>query len=229
MAKHGKLIDSSPMYGRSEQVIGDLTTELGIADNFFYATKVWTTGRQSGIDQMESSMKKMRRQTIDLMQVHNLLDWETHLETLRQWKKEGKIRYIGVTHYLASAHPQLEQLVKSEDIDFIQVNYSIRVRNAEKSLLDAALDNGVAVIVNQPFEEGAVFGAVRGKTLPPWASDYGISSWAQFFLKYILSHPAVTCVIPGTSDPKNLLDNLGAGVGPLPDEETRMRMADLIG
>ncbi len=222
--KGGKVIDSSPMYGRSEQVIGELTTEVGLADQFFYATKVWTSGRQAGIDQMENSMRKMRRQQMDLMQIHNLVDWQTHLKTLHAWKTEGKIRYIGLTHYTDSAHAQLEQIIKSESIDFVQFNYSIRDRNAERSLLHTAQDRGVAVLINEPFEGGSLFKAVKGQSLPEWATDYDIRSWGQFFLKYILSHPAVTCVIPGTSDPKHLLDNMQAGYGKLPDSKGREQM-----
>lgn len=224
----GKLIDASPMYGRAEQVIGDLTTELKLNEQFFFATKVWTTGKQEGIDQMNASLQKMKRKKIDLMQVHNLQDWETHLKTLKDWKSAGKIRYIGITHYTDAAHTRLEQIVKSEDIDFVQFNYSIRSRNAEKSLLKAAKDKGVAVIINEPFEQGALFRAVKGKELPAWAGDYDIKSWAQFFLKYIVSNDAVTCVIPGTSDVKHLVDNLGAGEGRLPDEAGRKKMREWI-
>ncbi|WP_353720526.1 aldo/keto reductase [Dyadobacter sp. 676] len=222
----GKVIDASPMYGRAEQVIGDLTAELKLNDRFFFATKVWTTGKQEGIDQMNASLRKLKRQTIDLMQVHNLQDWETHLKTLKDWKAAGKIRYTGITHYTDAAHSKLEQIVKSENVDFVQFNYSIRSRNAEKSLLKAAKDKGVAVIINEPFEQGALFRAVKGKELPAWAGDYDIRSWAQFFLKYIISHDAVTCVIPGTSDVKHLVDNLGAGEGRLPDEAGRKKMRD---
>lgn len=222
--KGGQLIDTSPMYGTAEKVIGDLTTELGIADRFFYATKVWTSGRQSGIEQMNASMRKMQRSTMDLMQIHNLLDWQTHLKTLKEWKDKGKVRYIGVTHYTVSSHERIERIVKSEDIDFVQFNYSIRTRHAEQSLLKAAQDHGVAVIINQPYEGGALFKRVKNKELPNWASDYDINSWGQFFLKYILSHPAVTCVIPGTSDPGHLVDNMGAGYGKLPDDQTREKM-----
>ncbi len=222
--KGGQLIDTSPMYGTAEKVIGDLTTELGIADRFFYATKVWTSGRQSGIEQMNASMRKMQRSTMDLMQIHNLLDWQTHLKTLKEWKDKGKVRYIGVTHYTVSSHERLERIVKSKDIDFVQFNYSILTRHAEQSLLKAAQDHGVAVIINQPYEGGALFKRVKNKELPNWASDYDINSWGQFFLKYILSHPAVTCVIPGTSDPGHLVDNMGAGYGKLPDDQTREKM-----
>lgn len=222
----GEVIDSSPMYGSSEQVVGDLTTELNIADQFFYATKVWTRGRQSGINQMEASMQKMRRETMDLMQVHNLLDWQTHLETLQSWKQEGRIRYTGITHHTVSEHSRLEEIARTRDIDFIQVNYSIRTRHAEQSLLDTARANDVAVIINEPYEGGSLFQAVGDRELPGWAADYDISSWGQFFLKYILSHPAVTCVIPGTSDPEHLVDNMGAGYGRLPDEAGRQMMVE---
>ena len=222
----GEVIDSSPMYGNAERVIGELTTELGLADHFFYATKVWTSGHQAGIDQMNASMRKMERQTMDLMQVHNLLDWQTHLKTLKKWKEQGKIRYIGITHYTVSSHDRLEEIVQTEDIDFVQVNYSIQTRHAEKSLLKAAQDNGVAVIINQPYEGGSLFNKVKNKQLPDWAAYYDINNWAQFFLKYILSHPAVTCVIPGTSNPEHLEENVGAAYGRLPDEDARQKMAD---
>lgn len=226
--KGGRTIDSSPMYGRSEQVIGELTTDLKLADNFFYATKVWTRGRQAGIEQMEDSMRKMRRRTMDLMQVHNLVDWQTHWQTLKRWKAEGKIRYTGITHYTDAAHPQLEEIIKAEKPDFVQFNYSIRNRHAEQRLLPAAQANGTAVIINQPFESGALFNAVAGKKLPDWAREYEIQNWAQFFLKYLLAHPAVTCVIPGTSDPLHLLENVGAGYGRQPDENTRKKMAQYM-
>ena len=220
----GKVIDSSPMYGNAEEVVGDLTVDIGHPDHFFYATKVWTRGRESGINQMNASMRKMRRETMDLIQVHNLVDWQTHLATLDEWKKEGKIRYKGVTHYTDASHDDLEEIIRGRDIDFVQFNYSIRERNAEKSLLDAAMDNDVAVLINQPYGGGSLFQAVSGKALPGWASEYDISSWGQFFLKYILSHPAVTCVIPGTSDPEHLVDNMGAGYGKMPDEKARKEM-----
>ncbi len=225
----GRVIDASPMYGRSEKVIGDLTTELRVNDRVFLATKVWTTGRQAGIDQMKDSISKMGRTKIDLMQVHNLQDYQTHLRTLKDWKEQGRIRYIGVTHYVDSAHARLEQIVKSKLVDFVQFNYSIGSRHAEGSLLKAARDHGVAVLINEPFEQGALFRVVKGKALPPWAAEIGIASWAQFFLKYILGDPAVTCVIPGTSDVKHLIDNMGAGMGPLPDQATRKKMLNWMG
>ena len=224
----GKVIDASPMYGRAEQVIGDLTQTLKINDKFFLATKVWTTGKQQGIDQMNDSLRKMGRKKLDLMQIHNLQDWQTHLKTLKDWKEQGKVKYIGITHYTDSAHARLEQIVKSKEVDFVQFNYSIRSRNAEKSLLSAAKDNNVAVIINEPFEQGALFRATKGKELPAFAADYDIKSWAQYFLKYIVSHDAVTCAIPGTSDVKHLVDNLGAGLGKMPDAVGRKKMLDWI-
>jgi len=227
-AKGGKTIDSSPMYARSEEVIGDLTSETKLSSKFFYATKVWTHGKQDGIEQMNASFRKMRRSRMDLMQVHNLVDWKTHLETLHTWKEEDKVRYIGVTHYTDAAHEDLERVVKSQHLDFVQFNYSIRNRHAEQRLLNTARDNGTAVIINQPFESGSLFELVHGKPLPQWAAELEIRNWAQFFLKYILSHPAVTCVIPGTSDPVHILENMEAAYGRLPDERTRKKMADHV-
>lgn len=224
----GKVIDSSPMYGKSEEVIGILTSEMKNADEFFYATKVWTSGEQAGIKQMQNSMERMKRKKIDLMQIHNIVDWKTHIKTMRKWKEEGKIKYIGITHYQESMHDDLEEIIKSEKLDFVQFNYSIRVRNAERSLLNTALDKGVAVIINEPFDKASLFKLTKGKQLPGWASDYDINSWAQFFLKYIISHPAVTCVIPGTSNPKHVVDNMQAGYGKMPDENVRKKMVSLL-
>jgi len=220
----GRLIDTSPMYGRAQETIGDLTVEAGIEDRLFYATKVWINGAQNGINQMDESLSEMKRKKIDLMQVHNLVDWKIHLETLRQWKSEGKIRYIGITHYSSMYHDQLEKVIREEKIDFVQFNYSIRQRNAEKNLLQTAMEKGVAVIINEPLEKGSLFKLVKGKSLPPWSAEYDIRSWAQFFLKYIIAHPAVTCVIPATSNPANLVDNMSAGHGCLPDEDLKKRM-----
>lgn len=222
----GKVIDSSPMYGRSEAVIGDLTTALNKSNDYFYATKVWTTGKKEGISQMESSMQKMKRKSIDLMQVHNLVDWQTHLQTLKEWKEAGRVRYIGITHYVDSAHDELEKIIKSAKPDFVQFNYSIRGRHAEKRLLGAARDNGIAVIINQPFESGSLFNAVQGKQLAAWASEMQIENWAQYFLKFLLSHPAVNCVIPGTSDPVHIVQNMQAAYGRLPDEKERKKMVE---
>ncbi len=212
------MIDSSPMYGRSESVIGDLTSGMGTDAKFFYATKVWTTGEKEGVRQMEESFVKMRRTTMDLMQIHNLVDWRTHLKTLRRWKEEGRIRYIGITHYQNSAHEELERITRSEQLDFVQCNYSLRERNAEQRLLPAALDRGVAMIVNEPFEKGALFSAVRGTPVPPWAVELGITTWSAFFLQYIIAHPAVTCVIPATADERHMTENIAAMIMPSDQE-----------
>jgi aryl-alcohol dehydrogenase-like predicted oxidoreductase len=222
----GRVVDSSPMYGSSESVTGQLAAELGLREKLFVATKVWTSGREAGIRQMQDSMKKLRVERLDLMQVHNLVDAHTHLATLREWKRSGKVRYVGVTHYHAGAHAELEQFMRPSDIDFVQVNYSLAEPEAGQRLLRAATDTRTAVIVNRPFAEGAMFGRVKGKALPEWAKEVGCASWAQFFLKWILAHPAVTCVIPGTRNPKHVADNLGAAAGALPGEAMRRRMSD---
>ncbi|MGB5079335.1 MAG: aldo/keto reductase [Burkholderiales bacterium] len=221
----GRVVDSSPMYGSSESVAGQLAAELGLTAKLFVATKVWTSGREAGIRQMEDSMRKLRVERLDLMQVHNLLDVRAHLETLREWKRAGRVRYLGVTHYHAGAHADLERVIAPGDLDFVQVNYSLAEPEAERRLLAAAAESRTAVIVNRPFAEGGMFRRVKGKPLPDWARDIGCASWAQFFLKWILAHPAVTCAIPGTRDPKHAADNLGAASGPLPDAATRRRMA----
>jgi len=225
-ARGGRVVDSSPMYGSSEAVTGRLAAELGLEGRLFVATKVWTSGRQAGIRQMEDSMRKLRVERLDLMQVHNLVDVQTHLATLREWKAAGRIRYLGVTHYHAGAHDDLERLIEGGGIDFVQVNYSLAEPEADRRLLRAAATTATAVIVNRPFAEGAMFGRVRGKALPEWAREAGCASWAQYFLKWILGHPAVTCVIPGTRDPKHVADNLGALAGPPPDAPLRRRMAE---
>lgn len=224
----GEVMDSSPMYGTSEKVVGDLSSELGILDQLFMATKVWTSGEKAGITQMKDSMQKMRRQPMDLMQVHNLLDFETHIKTLQKWKAEGEIRYIGITHYVDSRHDEMAALLKKYPLDFIQINYSIQSRNAEKRLFPTAKDLGVAVLVNRPYEGGQLFRKIKNTTLPAWAKDYDIDSWGQYFLKFILSHPAITCVIPGTSKLKHLRDNMGAGLGRLPDEKGREKLAAFL-
>jgi aryl-alcohol dehydrogenase-like predicted oxidoreductase len=224
----GKLIDSSPMYGRSEGVVGDLLAKMGARDKAFLATKVWTWGRDQGIGQMEQSMTRFKTDTIDLMQIHNLVDWRTHLKTLRAWKEQKRFRYIGITHYTDAALNDLMEVMRSEPVDFVQMAYSIRVRNAEERLLPLAADKGIAVIVNRPYEGGGAFRSVRGEPLPEWAAEFGIASWGQFFLKYILSNPAVTCVIPGTGKVKYAVDNLGAGHGRLPDAATRAKMIEVM-
>lgn len=226
VTKGASVVDSSPMYGSSEMVLGDLSAELKIRNRLFLATKVWTSGRQAGIDQMNQSLSKMKTSQMDLMQIHNLVDAQTHSKTLREWKEQGKIRYWGFTHYLASAYPQLIRLIKSEKPDFIQFNYNIASREAEQELLPMAQEKGIGVIINRPFEEGALFSQVRGKKLPAWAADYNIKSWGQFFLKFIVSHPAVTCVIPGTSKVSHLADNLEAAFAPLPEGDQRKKMIE---
>ena len=221
----GRMIDSSPMYGRAESVAGDLVAELGLRERLFVATKVWTRGREAGIREMETSFRRLRVTTMDLLQVHNLLDVDVHTRTLRDWKAQGRVRYLGITHYTASAHADVERQLEREKYDFLQINYSLGERDAEKRLLPWCAQHGVAVIANRPFAEGAMFRRVRGKPLPPWAAELGIASWAQYFLKWIVAHPAVTCAIPGTGKPEHVADNVAAGFGALPDEAQRAKMA----
>lgn len=223
----GSVIDSSPMYGRSEAVVGDLLAAMGARDKAYLATKVWTHGAAAGITQMQTSITRMRSGVMDLMQIHNLVDWRTHLKTLRQWKEEGRIRAIGITHYTVSGLDELAAVIRAEPVDYVQLVHSIMVRAAEDRLLPLAAERGIGVIVNQPFGQGSAFRAVRGKPLPPWAADHDIASWAQFLLKFVVSHPAVTCVIPGTARPEHMTDNVAAGLGRLPDAATRERMAAL--
>lgn len=225
MVEHGaSVVDTSPMYGRAEGVVGDLSDAAGLRKRLFVATKVWTPGREQGIAQMEESFKLLRVESVDLMQVHNLVDWRTQIKTLRQWKEEGRIRYLGVTHYRVDAFDELEAVIREAPLDFVQLNYSIATPEAEERLLPLAQERGVAVLINRPYERGATFARVRGKTLPAWAAEFGASSWGQFFLKWVLAHPAVTCVIPGTSRPTHMLDNVQAGIGPLPDADQRAQM-----
>jgi aryl-alcohol dehydrogenase-like predicted oxidoreductase len=224
-----RAIDSSPMYGRAEQTIGDLTSKLGLRDKLFLATKVWTRGKQAGIESMERSFARLQTKRIDLMQVHNLVDVSTQLATMRDWKAQGRIRYIGVTHYESGAFDEVAKILRSEKLDFIQINYSIMEREAEERILPLARERRVAVIVNRPFGGGDLFGRVRSKQLPDWAAEFDCRSWAQFFLKWIVAHPAVTCAIPATSDPRHLEDNLQAGVGRLPDAKARQRMVEFVG
>ena len=224
----GRVIDSSPMYDRAEAVIGDLTTSLGIRDKLFLATKVWTHGKESGIKSMERSMALLRTNRIDLMQVHNLLDVHTHLATLREWKQQGRIRYFGITHYEAGAFADVEKIMSSEKLDFVQINYSLMERDAEKRVLPLAQERGVAVIANRPFGAGDLFDKVRSKPLPEWATEFDCRSWAQFFLKWIMAHSAVTCAIPATNKPRHLEDNMQGGIGRLPDRNMRRRMVELV-
>jgi diketogulonate reductase-like aldo/keto reductase len=219
-----RVVDSSPMYGASESVAGDLIAALGLRDRLFVATKVWTSGRTEGIRQMEQSFQKLRVKTMDLMQVHNLLDVATHTKTLQEWKKQGRVRYVGITHYTSSAYAEVEKWLKTGQYDFLQINYSLGERESEKRILPLAAEKGVAVIINRPFAEGALFRKTKGKPLPPWAAELGVQSWAQYFLKWIAGHPAVTCAIPGTGKPEHMRDNLAAGAGTLPDEAARKKM-----
>jgi len=225
VAAGGSLLDTSPMYNRSEKVIGDVI-EAGIdRDRLFLATKVWTDGAAAGAEQMQRSADLMRADVIDLMQVHNLRDTAAHMPTIRDWQEEGRIRYSGLTHYTAGAHEALMQAMASFAPQFIQINYSLGEREAEERLLPMAQDFGIAVLVNRPFQAGQLFRAVAGRELPGFARDFA-DSWGQFFLKFIVSHPAVTCVIPATSKPHHMADNLGAGLGNMPDPGQRKLMAE---
>jgi aryl-alcohol dehydrogenase-like predicted oxidoreductase len=223
----GRVIDTSPMYGRAEEVIGDLTATLGIQDKPFLATKVWTRGQENGIRSMERSMVRLRTKQIDLMQVHNLVDVQTHLATLRQWKEQGRIRYIGITHYESGAFAEVEKILRSEKLDFVQINYSIMEREAEERILPLAQERGIAVIVNRPFGGGDLFDHVRSKSLPEWSAEFDCRSWAQFFLKWIVANPAVTCAIPATDKARHLEDNMQAGIGRLPDAKMRQGMVEV--
>jgi diketogulonate reductase-like aldo/keto reductase len=222
----GNVVDSSPMYGSSETVAGDLIAELGMRDRLFVATKVWTSGREDGIAQMETSFRRLRVKVMDLMQVHNLVDVATHTKTLQQWKSEGRVRHIGITHYTSSAYSEVERWLKTGNYDFVQINYSLGERAAEKRLLPLAAEKKVQVIINRPFAEGALFRRTKGEPLPPWAADHGIASWAQYLLKWIVSHPAVTVAIPGTGRPDHMKDNLAAANGPMPDAAARKKMQE---
>ncbi|HEX6298762.1 MAG TPA: aldo/keto reductase [Burkholderiales bacterium] len=223
---NGNVVDSSPMYGSSESVVGELVAELGIREQLFMATKVWTSGREAGIEQMATSFKRLRVQRMDLMQVHNLLDVAVHAKTLQDMKAKGTVRYIGITHFTASAYAEVERAMKGAPWDFLQINYSLAEREADKRILPFARERGMRVLINRPFGEGALFRRVNGKSLPPWAAELGIASWAQYFLKWIVSHPAVTCAIPATSKPEHMKDNLGAAAGALPSTAVRKKMAE---
>ena len=220
----GALIDSSPMYGNAEQVLGDLLQEVDNKQAMFAATKVWIEGKQQGIEQMRQSMQRMAVKRFDLMQIHNLLDWRVHLETLNSWKNEGRIRYIGITTSHGRFHDQLEVILDSEPLDFVQFSYNIANREVEKRLLPLARERNIAVLVNRPYARGDLFRVVKGKTLPDWAAEFDCNSWGQYFLKYVVSHADVTCTIPATSSLKHMLDNMGAGFGRLPDAAMRRRM-----
>ena len=221
----GRVIDSSPMYGASEAVVGEIAARLGLRARLFVATKVWTSGRREGVAQMEQSARLLRAAPLDLLQVHNLVDVETHLDTLREWKRAGRVRYIGVTHYTAGSHDDVARVITAHPVDFIQINYSVGERAAERRLLPLAQERGVAVIANRPFAGGDLFRRLRSRPLPEWAAEVDCESWAQLLLKFVVSHPAVTCAIPATSRVAHLRDNMRAGVGRLPDERLRARIA----
>jgi diketogulonate reductase-like aldo/keto reductase len=225
----GSVIDTSPMYGSAEAVVGDLLATAGARDQAFVATKVWTTGRDAGIAQMQRSMKLLRTGRIDLMQVHNLVDWRTHLPTLRAWKAEGHIRYLGITHYTPGAHDQLEAVMRSEELDFVQLNYALDDRAAEQRLLPLAAERGIAVLVNRPFGGGGLLRRLDRRRLPDWAAEIGCVSWAQALLKFVLANPAVTCVIPATSSPQHMADIVQAGRGNYPASGLRARMVAALG
>lgn len=224
----GTIIDTSPMYGRAEAVTGDLVAEAGVRPRAFLATKVWTSGRDAGMAQMRRSAELLKSPVIDLIQIHNLVDWRTHLATLRQMKDRGQVRYIGITHYTTGSLPELARILASEPgIDFVQCAYSLGTRDAEARLLPVATESKVAVICNRPFEDGDMFRRVRDKALPEWAAEFDCTSWAQLFLKYILAEPAVTCAIPATANPAHMADDLKAGFGHLPDARQREQIRKL--
>jgi diketogulonate reductase-like aldo/keto reductase len=213
----GRLLDSSPMYGKAEAAVGQVLAQRSDATKAFLATKVWTSGRAAGVRQMEDSFKLLRTGTIDLMQVHNLVDWQNHLATLRAWKQAGRLRYIGISHYTSSHYPEVEQVLRSEPLDFLQINYSAQEREAEQRLLPLAAERGVAVLVNRPFGGGGLLRRLHAKPLPAWAGEIGCTTWSQVLLKFALSHPVVTCVIPGSGAPEHMAQNALAGSGVQPD------------
>lgn len=221
----GKVVDTSPMYGEAEEVVGDLAAKLKVRDRLFLATKVWTPGREAGIDQMEGSMAKLKSRTLDLIQVHNLVDVDTQLKTLQEWKALGRIRYLGITHSSASSHNAVAKVMADNKLDFVQINYSVGEREAENRILPLAQERGIAILANRPFSGGDLFRRLRSRPLPSWASEIDCTGWAQIMLKYVVSHPAVTCAIPATSKVAHLRDNMAAGLGRLPNEDFRKRIA----
>jgi len=220
----GALVDSSPMYGSSEAVIGECLQPIKNKKRLFAATKVWTPGRWFGVKQMEASQRLWGVPRFDLMQIHNMLDWETHLETLKAWKADGRIRYIGITTSHGRRHEAMERALTREKFDFVQFTYNLIDREVEQRLLPLAAERGIAVIINRPFQRGGLFDRVRGKALPAWAGEFDCANWAQFFLKFIVSHPAVTCAIPATTRVDHMIENMGAVAGHLPDAQQRQRM-----
>ncbi len=228
-AAGGSVLDSSPIYGRAEDTTGELLAAAGSRAQAFLATKVWTRGREEGLAQMAQSFARLRTQRIDLMQVHNLVDWRVQLASVRRLQDAGRVRYAGITHYTASAYGEVEAVLRAEKLDVLQINYALDDRAAAERLLPLAQERGVAVLVNQPFGGGGLLRRLAGKPLPGWATDIGCTSWAQVLLKFVLSHPAVTCAIPGTGRPAHMQDNLAAGRGALPDAAFWRRHGDLPG
>ena len=224
----GSLIDTSPMYGKAEEVTGKIAQDLKVNDQLFLATKVWIEGKEAGEIQMKESSKKLNKAVIDLMQIHNLLDWQTHIKTLYDWKEQGKINYIGISHFRSNAFSQIEKIITKEHIDFAQFNYSLQEREAEKRLLPLCKERGVATLINRPFMRGKLFKAVARKKLPNWAYEYNINTWSQFFLKFILANPGVTTIIPATSDPSHMVDNLNGGIGLIPEMGLQKRMVEVV-
>jgi aryl-alcohol dehydrogenase-like predicted oxidoreductase len=224
----GRLLDTAPGYGNSERVSGELAADLGVSDRLFFATKVGAESREAGIEQMETSLRLLRRQSLDLIQVHNLRGWQTQLGTLREWKAAGRVRYLGITTSSDRQYEDFARVMEGETLDFVQIDYSLGNRGAEERLLPLAAERGMAVIINLPFQRARLFQAVQGRELPAWAAEFDCASWGQFFLKFVLSHPAVTCAIPATSNPDHLRDNMGAGYGRLPDAAQRRRMVEFF-
>ncbi|MDE0286215.1 MAG: aldo/keto reductase [Gammaproteobacteria bacterium] len=224
----GQMIDSSPMYGPAEGIVGELLKTTQNTAGYFAATKVWTDGREAGIRQMNESMRLMGVETMDLMQIHNLRDWKVHLKTLKEWKEQGRIRYLGITTSHGRYHDELETIMKTEPLDFVQLTYSAANRLTDERLLPLAHDRGIATIINRPYQGGSLFRKVRGKPLPDWAGEIDCTSWGQFFLKFIAGHPAVTCIIPATSKVRHILDNMAGGTGRVPDAAQRRRMIDYL-
>jgi diketogulonate reductase-like aldo/keto reductase len=222
----GQLIDSSPMYGSAEAVTGALLQAVDNKAGLFSATKVWTYGKREGIEQMQRSMQRLGVEQIDLMQIHNLRDWQVQLETLQEWKAQGRIRYIGITTSHGRYHDELEVILQQQALDFVQFSYNIGNRDAEQRLLPIARERGIATLINRPYQRGSLFRKVKGQQLPGWAAEIDCTSWGQFFLKFIASHPDVTCIIPATSKLKHMVDNMGAGYGRLPDAAMRQRMIE---
>ena len=224
----GRVVDSSPMYGQAEAVLGQVAAGLGLTDALFLATKVWTAGAVNGRKQMASSLEHLGVERLELMQVHNLLDFRAHLETLQELKAAGRFRYIGITHYRQSSHDEMAALVERYPLDFVQCNFNVLERNAKERLFPACEDNGVGILVNEPFDQGRLFAMTRGKPLPDWAAEIDAVSWAQVFLKYIISHTAVTAAIPATGDPEHSAENIAAARGRLPDAALRAKIEESV-